>query len=173
MSRTKKILLGTVAVVGIGGAALMFSGVGSQTMNTAKLELISAAAASGGGHHRFHRRGHGAKMICSERRAEKLDDAIGFIEAFFSFNDTQKTEWDKLAAALRQGSDTIGRHCETIEAKNKDASAPDKLARVETMLTAGLEIVQNVRPAFDGFYASLDEKQQAALDKLVQRHRHR
>ena len=48
MSVTKKILLGTVAAVAIGGVVLAFSGVAPQTMNTAKLELISSAMASGG-----------------------------------------------------------------------------------------------------------------------------
>lgn len=168
MTLTKKILLGTIAVVGIGGGALMFSGVGSQSMNTAKLELISAAAASGG-YHRGHRRGHGARMICSDRRAEKLEDAIGFAEVFFSFNQEQKSAWDGLAGALRSGSDTIGKHCETIKANAEKTSVTGKLAQVETMLTAGLEVVQKVRPAFDGFYATLDKNQQAALDKLIQR----
>ena len=168
MSRTTKIVLGTVAAVGIGAGVLMFSGVGSQSMNTAKLELISAASASGG-FHRGHRRGHGARMICSDRRAEKLEDAIGFAEAFFSFNAEQKTAWDGLAGALRSGSDTIGKHCETIKANTGETSATGKLAQVETMLTAGLEVVQKVRPAFDGFYATLDKDQQAALDKLIQR----
>ena len=169
MSRTKKILFGTVAVIGLGAGALAISGVGSQSMNTAKLELISAAAASGGGFHRGHRRGHGAKMICSDRRAEKLEDAIGFAEAFFSFNAEQKTAWDGLAGALRDGSDTIGRHCEALKDGDGQTNAAGRLARVETMLTAGLEVVQKVRPAFDGFYATLDKDQQAALDKLVQR----
>ena len=44
-----------------------------------------------------------------------------------------------------------------------------KFARMETMLVAGLEVVQTVRPAFDKLYATLDEKQQAALDKMIRR----
>ncbi|MGB0631581.1 MAG: Spy/CpxP family protein refolding chaperone [Alphaproteobacteria bacterium] len=169
MTRTKKFLLGTVAAVGIGAGALMIAGAGSQSMNTAKLELISAAAASGGGFHRGHHRGHRAKMICSDRRAEKLDDALGFVEAFFSFNPEQKTAWNGLAGALRDGSDVIGKHCEAMKGKEKGVGATAKLAQVETMLTAGLGVVRKVRPAFDGFYATLDKDQQAALDKLIQR----
>ena len=164
MSRTKKILLGTAAVVGIGGTALAFSGVGGQTMNTAKLELISSAVAASGdhgdrrGHHRGYRHGgrHGGmKMMCSGRRAEKLNDAIGFAEAFFSFNAEQKVAWDGLAAALRDGSDTIGKQCAALKEDGK--------------LNTGLQVVQKVRPAFDTLYATLDKDQQAALDKLIQR----
>ena len=172
MTRTKKILLGTVAAIRIGAGALMIGGIGSQSMNTAKLELISAAAASGAGFHRGRHRGHGARMICSDHRTEKLDDALGFVEAFFSFNAEQKTAWNGLAGALRDGSDVIGKHCAAIKDKSEVPSAAGKLAQIETMLTAGLEVVQKVRPAFDGFYATLDRDQQAALDKLIQRRGH-
>ncbi len=178
MSRTKKILLGTAAVVGIGGTALAFSGVGGQTMNTAKLELISSAVAASGdhgdrrGHHRGYRHGgrHGGmKMMCSGRRAEKLNDAIGFAEAFFSFNAEQKVAWDGLAAALRDGSDTIGKQCAALKEDGKPVTATGKFARMEAMLNTGLQVVQKVRPAFDTLYATLDKDQQAALDKLIQR----
>lgn len=172
MSRTMKILLGTVAVIGIGGATFAFSGIAPQTMNTAKLELISSAVAAGGhGGYRGHHRGgrHGMRMICSDRRAEKVEDAIGFAEAFFTFKGEQKTAWDGLAAALRDGSETIGKHCEAMKESGREDSATGKFARVETMLTAGLEVVQTVRPAFDKLYATLDEKQQTALDKMMRR----
>jgi hypothetical protein len=175
MSVTKRILLGTVAVLGIGGATFAFSGVAPQTMNTAKLELISSAMAAGGedeglgyrGHHRGGR--HGMRMICSDRRAEKVEDAIGFAEAFFTFRGEQKVAWDGLAAALREGSTTIGKHCEAMKAEGRQKTATGKFARMETMLTAGLEVVKTVRPAFDKLYATLDEKQQAALDKMIRR----
>jgi len=175
MSVTKKILLGTVAAVAIGGVVFAFSGVAPQTMNTAKLELISSAMASGGhgekGGYRGHHRGgrHGMRMICSDRRAEKVEDAIGFAEAFFTSQGEQKVAWDGLAAALREGSTTIGKHCEAMKAEGREKTATGKFARMETMLTAGLEVVQTVRPAFDKLYATLDEKQQAALDKMVRR----
>ena len=175
MSVTKRILLGTVAVLGIGGATFAFSGVAPQTMNTAKLELISSAMAAGGedegrgyrGHHRGGR--HGMRMICSDRRADKVEDAIGFAEAFFTFRGEQKVAWDGLAAALREGSTTIGKHCEAMKAEGRQKTATGKFARMETMLTAGLEVVKKVRPAFDKLYATLDEKQQAALDKMIRR----
>lgn len=173
MSRTMKILLGTVAVIGIGGATFAFSGIAPNTMNTAKLELISSAMASGGhgGGYRGHHRGgrHGMRMICSDRRAEKVEDAIGFAEAFFTFRGEQKTAWDGLATALRDGSTTIGKHCAAMKDDDSQKTVIGKFARMETMLAAGLEVVQTVRPAFDKLYATLDEKQQAALDKMIRR----
>ena len=171
MTRTRKILFGTVAAVGLGTAAFAASGVGSQTLNTAKLELISSAAAAAPGGFRGHRHGggHGMMRVCGPQRSEKLEDGIGFVEAFFSFNAEQKTAWTGLASALRDGSEAIGKHCEAMKDGKRETTATGKLARVETMLTAGLEVVQKVRPAFDRFYATLDEKQQAALNKIIDR----
>ncbi len=170
MTRTKKILLGTAAAVGLGWGAMAVTGVGSQTLNTAKLELISeAAAAQGGFHGRRHGGGeHGMMRMCGPQRAEKLEDGISFVEAFFSFNDAQKTAWTGLATALRESSDVIGKRCEAMKDAARSQTATEKLARVEGFLTTGLDIVHKVRPAFDGFYATLDAKQQAALDKLIQ-----
>jgi len=174
MSRFRKILLGTVAVVGISGATLAFSGIGGQSMNTAKLELISSAVAAGGdrGYHRgFHRGGRhgGMRMMCSDRRTETLDDIIGFTETFFSFNAEQKVAWDGLTTALREGSGTIGKQCAVLKEDGKPITATDKFTRMETMLTAGLQIVQKVRSAFDKLYMTLDKEQQAAIDKLIRR----
>ena len=162
MTRNWKILLGTVAVIGVGAVAFTFTGAGSQALNTAKLELISAAAASHGGH-----RGRGLHRICSDARSQRLEGGIGFVEAFFSFNDEQKPAWGALASALRKGSDAIGRHCTTIG--ERPSTAPGKFALLETALTAGLEVVQEVRPAFDRFYGTLDDDQKAAIDSLIER----
>jgi hypothetical protein len=40
------------------------------------------------------------------------------------------------------------------------------------MLSTGLEVVREVRPAFAAFYDSLDENQQEAIDKLMSHRRH-
>ena len=56
-----------------------------------------------------------------------------------------------------------------MKAEGRQKTATGKFARMETMLTAGLEVVKTVRPAFDKLYATLDEKQQAALDKMISR----
>ena len=47
--------------------------------------------------------------------------------------------------------------------------ALERLAGLETMLSAGLEAVREVRPNFDAFYATLNDKQKTALDRLIDR----
>jgi hypothetical protein len=48
-------------------------------------------------------------------------------------------------------------------------TAPERIARLELMLTVGLEVVGRVRPAFDSFYAVLTDEQKKAVDALISR----
>ena len=160
----KRIGIASVVVAGLGAAG--FAAFSSPSMNTAKLELISSVAAHE--HGRYHHRGKGMKHLCSDERTKKLEDGIQFVEAFFSFNEEQQKAWGNLATTLREGSVTIGKYCDNLG--ERPTTAPEKLARAETMLAAGHELVQDIRPSFESFYGTLDAKQQAALDKLHQRH---
>ena len=46
-------------------------------------------------------------------------------------------------------------------------TAPERLARFETLATTGLDILQRISPAFERFYATLSDKQKKALDDLI------
>ena len=69
------------------------------------------------------------------------------------------------------GRERVRAACDELDQAEDPMQAPDALARAESLLTAGLEVVREVRPAFDRFYATLSEEQQEALDQLVNRHR--
>jgi hypothetical protein len=123
-----------------------------------------------GWHHSWHGGGRGrfAEFVCSDARDEILEDRVAFVESFVDFTDEQEPAWQQLAAAIRAGSAKVEEICAELEAP--DPTAPAHLARVELILSTGLDIVQQVRPAFEQFYAVLDDDQKAALDKLVSRH---
>ena len=78
---------------------------------------------------------------------------------------------DELTAAVRTGSATVGEACVEFETLQEEANAPARMAQAELVLGTALEIVQEVRPTFDDFYAVLDADQKAALDKMAYRHR--
>ena len=123
-----------------------------------------------GWHHSWHDGGRGrfAEFVCSDARDEILEDRVAFVESFVDFTNEQEPAWQQLAAAIRAGSAKVGEACAELEAP--DPTAPAHLARVELILSTGLDIVQQVRPAFEQFYAVLDDNQRTALDKLVSRH---
>jgi hypothetical protein len=123
-----------------------------------------------GWRHGWHGGGHGrfAEHVCSDARDEILEERLAFVESFVDFTDEQEPAWQQLAAAIRAGSAKVGEACAELEAP--DPTALTHLARVELILSTGLDIVQQVRPAFEQFYAVLDADQKAALDKLASRH---
>jgi hypothetical protein len=170
MNTRKALIVSTVA-----GLAL----VGGLTLAAPGWEAMQPAfAAAGAGHrHHFGRHGgghfggHKLMRLCSERRGERLADLVAFVESFAGFTPEQTGAWNELTAALDSGSDRIGTACGELEAAGKPESAPDKLARLETLLEAGLKAVRDVRPAFDGFYAVLDAEQKAALDRMAMHRR--
>ena len=106
MTRTRKILFGTVAAVGLGTAAFAASGVGSQTLNTPKRELISSAAAAAPGGFRGHRHGggHGMMRVCvgklvAARAVEKGITEVVFDRGPYLYHGRVKA----LADAAREG----------------------------------------------------------------------
>ncbi len=114
--------------------------------------------------------GRGMDRVCSDERDERLADAFGFIETFVAFTPDQVDPWEGLKDAVRNGSANVGEACATLQPLDEDASAPQRLAQMETMIATGLEIVREVRPAFDDLYAVLTDDQQQAIDGLANRH---
>ena len=128
-----------------------------------------------GGDHDRHReranfRGHRAvAMVCSDRRERTIETVTGFVEGFINFTPEQQKSWKDLTQAVDEGSALIGQTCDKVGPKEAQLSAPENLARIETVLATGLSVVQKLRPAFAKFYATLSEKQQKALESLLAR----
>jgi hypothetical protein len=162
------VLLGAAIAV---GTALLVTGLSAADDEAGFFgNGRSAQFMLAGWRHGWHGGGHGrfAEFACSDARDEILEDRVAFVESFVDFTDEQEPAWQQLAAAVRAGSAKVGEACGELEAP--DPTAPAHLARVELILSTGLDIVQEVRPAFEQFYAVLDDDQKAALDKLVSRH---
>ena len=118
------------------------------------------------------RAGHDFRAVCSDKREQGLDTVIGLIESFVDFTPPQTSAWNELIAAVREGSAAVGEACTKLEESGNGDTAPEKLAQLETLLTTGVAIVGKVRPAFDAFYATLDDDQKQALNRLMDRRHH-
>ena len=167
----RKILIGTgVAVAVLAGTAVVWSAVWPTGPSYAA-GVVARNMEFGGGHgHWSHGDGHGMAMICSDERDRRLEHGLAFVEGFGNFTPEQTAAWNELASAIRAGSATIGEKCRELDQAGVPQTAPERLARFESMATTGLEIVKNVRPAFDDFYATLSDKQKKALDDLSSHH---
>jgi hypothetical protein len=173
---TRKVLIGTgVAAAVIVGAVA----VGSTIWPTAPSYAagVMAREVHFGGHGGW-RHGHGGgpghargmAMICSDGRNERIEHGLAFVEGFVNFTPEQTSAWGDLTKAIRAGSATIGEKCAELEKADAPASAPERLQRIESLATTGVGILQSIRPAFDRFYTTLNEKQKKAIDDLMSRH---
>ncbi len=166
---TRKILIGSgVAAAVLTGAVFAWSSVWPTAPSYAA--GVVARQAHFGGHGGWHHgRGHGRgmAMICSERRDQRIEHGLAFVEGFVNFTPEQTAAWSELTDAVRAGSASIGEKCEELEKAGIPESAPDRLRQFESLATTGLGILQRIRPAFERFYASLSDKQKKAVDDLI------
>jgi len=164
---TKGILIsGAVGLVAVAAIAATTLSLGAATMAEA------AGAGSMFGRHHGGRHGNRIAMICSPARSEKVEHAISFVENFMNFTTPQQQAWTPLAQALRKGDGHVAKACATLKDGKMPTTASGKFAMMETVLSTGLEIVTEVRPAFDKFYNTLNTKQQKSLDDLLSRRHH-
>ena len=166
---TRKLLIGSgVAAAVLTGAVLAWSSIWPTAPSYAAGVVARQAPIGGhGGWH--HGRGHarGMAMICSERRDQRIEHGLAFVEGFVNFTPEQTTAWSELTDVVRAGSASIGEKCEELEKTGMPESAPDRLQRFETLASTGLGILQRIRPAFERFYATLSDKQKKAVDDLI------
>ncbi len=170
--KTKRIII-VAAVAGVGLTALfaLWGGPESRISSHAAETLVQYAHFGGGD--RMRHRGGRLSMLCGERRDQRIEDALGFIESFVTFTPEQTAAWTDLTVAVQAGSASIGQACAEIDLANAPQNAPEKLARLETLMATGLNVVQQVRPPFAAFYGVLSQEQQKVLDRFASRGDHR
>ncbi|MDA1099443.1 MAG: Spy/CpxP family protein refolding chaperone [Proteobacteria bacterium] len=173
---TKSIFIsGAVGLVAVAAVVATTLSLGS-TVSAKGTEASAASGLFGGDHHGWGhgggRGGRGMAHLCGPARGEKIAHAISFVDNFLTFTSPQQKAWEELAEALRAGDARIGVACEAFKDGKPPQSATAKLAMAESFLAAGLDVVQQVRPAFDRFYATLNDKQRKSLNDLLSR-RHR
>jgi hypothetical protein len=164
---TRKFFIGTgVAAATLAGAFVAVSTVWPSAPGYAA-GVIARQVHFGGEAGWRHERPHGLAMICSDRREHRLEAGLAFVEGFVNFTPEQTAAWTELADAVRGGSASIGEACAELDLADTSASAPERLARFETLAATGVDILRRVRPAFDRFYATLSDTQKQAIDDLI------
>ncbi len=116
-------------------------------------------------------RGHGGfgGKFCGNRASKRMERMTTLIEGLMTFTAPQQTAWNDLKTALNDGKASMEKACEAAKNGEKPKTAPDRLARMEAMMTTRLGALQTVRPAFDTFYGTLNDKQKSAIDGLMTR----
>ncbi len=136
------------------------------------VEAGKAAVTLIGHRHGWGHRGRGGGMehkLCSEARSDHIEAAITFAETFMAFTPEQRAAWDRLTGAVRDGGEKVGDTCAETEALRAKKTLPAKLALAEAATKTAASVLGDIRPAFDGWYATLSDEQRKALDNLLQR----
>jgi hypothetical protein len=126
----------------------------------------------GFGGHGFHGGRHhgGMNALCGGGSAYMIDRVDGFVRRHLDLDPNQKAAWDGVVDSADDARRKLRDAC--ADRDDWSGTTPERLARMETLMAAGLDAVREVRPRFDAFYATLSDDQKATLDDAGPRHRH-
>lgn len=174
-----KSLLTSAAVLAIVTTALMTPAI-SQTSGSGQ---ASPPAASGPGtgpgpNYGPHGLGRGMMMgpgmmgmggmgtMCNPRGAGLAEWRMERIERLVNPNDAQRAALDNLRNASAKAAEIVAAACP----REFPASATGRLELMEKRLDAMQQAIKTVRPAFDAFYATLNDEQKARVNTSGPRH---
>lgn len=107
--------------------------------------------------------GRGGMMagMCDPRGAGLAEWRMERIQRLIKLTDAQKTALEQLRTASGKAAETIAAACP----REFPASATARMELMEKRMEAMLAALKTVRPAFDAFYATLDNEQKARIDQ--------
>jgi len=103
-----------------------------------------------------------AAANCSSDKAGISNLAINRVEEIVRPTETQGAALDKLDEAMQKAVDTLREACPNTVAQTPVGRLDAMQKRIEAMIDAA----NTVRPALEGFYASLNDEQKAKFNRL-------
>ncbi|HVO14587.1 MAG TPA: Spy/CpxP family protein refolding chaperone [Alphaproteobacteria bacterium] len=162
----KSIILGSALTAAVAaGAFYAGSAIGPRP----------AWAESTAGHGWAERR-HGGDHVgrlCESGGEARLDFLLAYARDRLALRADQAPAWRALEDAVRDGIATMSGACDQLRPGAETANAPARLAAAETAMSAGSQALTRVRPAFEAFYATLDDGQKATLEEVLAHRRRR
>ena len=102
----------------------------------------------------------GGGMMCDPRAVGFAEWRMNRIERLIGPNEAQRAALDTLRTASAKAAETVTASCP----QDLPASATGRLETIEKRLDAMLTAIKIVRPAFDAFYATLNDEQKARIN---------
>ena len=99
---------------------------------------------------------------CGEAKPGLTNLPIEQIEDVIAPNETQQAELDRLGEATVKAVGILQGACPA----ETPLTPPGRLQAIETRLQAMIDAARTVKPALDGFYASLNAEQKARFNRL-------
>ena len=164
-----------VGYVAVWTAALLFTSFGVAIAQTqaAPLQNMSEGAMMGSGSGMPMMGGPGRMGDGMMGMADHVEGRIAFLKAELNIAEAQMTQWNAFADALREnarrmsGMPAMMMQGGMMSRDGASVSAPDRLDRMEKMLTTMLETIKATRTALSPLYAVLTEEQKKVADQLI------
>jgi hypothetical protein len=106
----------------------------------------------------------GRRRFCDARSAGLTQLRTDWIARLLKPTEAQNKALDGLAAASGKAIDMFAASCPRRAPRLQ--TAPAQFEMMEKRIETAAQAVKTVRPAFDAFYASLDDQQKAKVDEL-------
>ncbi len=102
--------------------------------------------------------------------ADHVEGRIAFLKAELKITDAQLSQWNTFADTIRSNAQRMGEMRGTMMQggmMGQTATAPDRLDRMEKMMTAMVEAVRSAKAALGPLYAVLSDEQKKMADTLL------
>lgn len=143
--------------------SLVLLAVGAVALVLAYSEFGAHAARS---HHGQYGAGsHGYAALCDGDTEQRFNQGARYVEEHLDLRTDQEAAWAALRSAAHKGMVELAERCDILSADG--ATVSERLALSEEALIAGTAALRTVRPAFDEFYAVLDEQQRRDLEAMT------
>jgi len=117
--------------------------------------------------------GPGGMMSMMMSMGDHIEGRIAFLKTELKITDVQTPQWNAFADALRANAQRIREMRATMMQggmmgqSDASLSAPDRLDRMEKMMTTMLEVVKTMKSALGSLYAVLSDEQRKVADQLI------
>ena len=103
--------------------------------------------------------------------ADHVEGRIAFLKAELKITEAQMPQWNAFADVLRENARRMSGMRTTMSGifgqDSASVSAPDRLDRMEQMISIMLEAVKGTKAAFVPLYAVFTEEQKKVADQLI------
>jgi hypothetical protein len=106
--------------------------------------------------------------LMSMMGAQYVEGQIAFLKTELKITDVQMPQWNAFADALRANARRMSEVGNTMmQGGTAGQSAPDRLNRMESMMTATIEAMKATKAALAPLYAVLTDEQKKTADQLI------
>ena len=106
-------------------------------------------------------------MMGQGNMAGHVEGRIAFLKTELKITEAQSPQWNQFAEALRANARRMTEMHEMMSQGGAAMSAPERLDRMETMMTGMLESVRTTKAALVPLYAVLTDEQKKLADDLI------